>query len=154
MGSAFDLGFSSAARQNLQNQDIAEQQREHNQNTVGAMLMDAINQSSNIKPTMKDDQGNVIPNPAYEQAQQDRRNLLQQYVTLNSPEQHATFGQRLHGLIFGHPTTQEREPALNPASASAPTTPAPTPPPTPVDPQHPMSPPNEQTHAALSKGQE
>lgn len=142
---SFDQGAQQANERLMQRQQISQQQRAEHQNTVGALLMDAINQSSNIKPTMKDENGNVVPNPAYEQAQQDRRNLLQQYVTLNSPEQHATFADRLHGLIFGHPTDHQREPALNPASSAPPApgaqgqAPAVSPPATPAPPPHPFS---------------
>src|SRR5215469_16495484 len=146
-----------AEERRQQRNAIQEQQRVQQQNTVGAQLLDAINQSSNIKPTMKDEQGNVVDNPAYAQAQIDRRNLLAQYTALNSPEQHASFGQRLHGLIFGHPTDQKREPALSPAGAETPQPPAAAslmaPNAAPPAPQHPMAAPNPETEAMLAKGQ-
>jgi len=146
-----------AEERRQQRNAIQEQQRVQQQNTVGAQLLDAINQSSNIKPTMKDEQGNVVDNPAYAQAQIDRRNLLAQYTALNSPEQHASFGQRLHGLIFGHPTDQKREPALSPAGAETPQPPAAAslmaPNAAPPAPQHPMAAPNPETEALLAKGQ-
>ena len=113
----FNLGWQTEANKQAQERDIAQQQRTQKQNSVGAQLLDAINQSSNIKPTTKDDQGNIIPNPAYGQAQKDRRDLLTQYSALNSPEQHASFADRLHGLIFGHPTPHTQQPALSPNSS-------------------------------------
>ena len=152
MGTGSNVLADIVASRKRQQREIAEQQRVQQQNTVGGLLMDAINQSSNIKPTMKDENGNVVPNPAYEQAQQDRRNLLQQYVTLNSPEQHATFANRLHGLIFGHPDERTQQPALSPNSSpnqppaqqeSAPAQPAP-----PVAPPHPFS---SAPHPVLAK---
>lgn len=144
---AFDLGWQSVAAKNQQNRAIAEQQRVEQQNTVGAQLLDAINNASNIKPQMKDENGNIVDNPAYAQAQKDKQDLITQYMGLNSPQQHANFAQRLHGLIFGNPTPGHQQPALSPNSS--PVTP-PAPPPgaaagaAPASaapaPQHPMAP--------------
>lgn len=120
MGSAFDLGFSQANERLMQQRQIAEQQRVEQQNTVGAQLLDAINNASNIKPTTKDPNGNEIPNPAYAQAQKDKQDLITQYMGLNSPQQHANFAGRLHGLIFGEPTPHTQQPALSPNSSPVP----------------------------------
>jgi hypothetical protein len=117
MGTSFDLGFSEANQRLMQQRQIAEQQRVQQQNTVGARLLDSINNASNIKPQMKDEQGNIVDNPAYAQAQKDKQDLITQYMGLNSPQQHATFADRLHGLIFGHPTDQHQQPALSPNSS-------------------------------------
>ena len=115
----FDLGLQAAQQRTLERQRIAEQQRVEQQNTVGAQLLDAINNASNVKDTRKNpDTGALEHNPEYDTAQQAKQQLLTQYVGLNSPAQHASFGQRLHGLIFGHPTDQQREPALNSAAAA------------------------------------
>lgn len=154
MGSSFDLGFSSGNQQSLQRQQIAEQQRVQQQNTVGARLLDAINNAGDIKPQTKDENGNIIHNPEYDTAQQNKTKLLQQYTQLNSPEQHASFAQHLHGLIFGHPTPHTQQPALSPNSSPVP--PAPDPnaapsaaPPAPVEQPHPMgaAAPNHPLHA-------
>lgn len=156
---AFDLGWQTIAAKNAQNRSIEEQQRVQKQNVVGAQLLDAINSAANIKPTVKDQNGNDIPNPAYAQAQKDKRDLIAQHLALFSPEQHATFGDRLHGLIFGHPTQGEQQPALNPnnpAEPPAPATPAISPgqATAPAPPQHPMAAPNAEISGVLAKGQE
>lgn len=144
---AFDLGWQSAIQKKEQQRNIAEQQRVEQQNTVGARLLDAINNAANIKDTRKNPTtGELEHNPEYDDAQKAKADLLAQYVGLNSPEQHASFGQRLHGLIFGNPTPQHQQPALSPNSS--PTAP-PEPPattqgqaasPAPPAPQHPMAP--------------
>lgn len=115
--SGFDTGYSTMADAFNKSQQIKEQQRIESQNTVGAQLLDSINNASNIKPTTKDPNGNDIPNPAYAQAQKDKQDLITQYMGLNSPQQHATFAQRIHGLIFGNPAQGEQQPALSPNSA-------------------------------------
>lgn len=154
MGSGFDLGFNSMADDLRQRRDIAERQRVQQQNTVGAQLLDAINNAGDIKPQTKDENGNIIHNPEYDTAQQNKTKLLQQYTQLNSPEQHASFAQHLHGLIFGHPTPHTQQPALSPNSSPVP--PAPDPnaapasaPPAPVEQPHPMgaAAPNHPLHA-------
>lgn len=142
---AFDLGWQTVAAKNQQNRAIAEQQRVERQNTVGAQLLDAINNASNIKPQTKDENGNIIHNPEYDTAQQNKVKLLQQYTALNSPEQHASFAQHLHGLIFGQPTDQHQQPALSPnsspvAPAPPPAQPGATPAPAAAEPPHPMAP--------------
>ena len=114
----FDVLARAASTQlPLQQQAIREQQRVQQQNTVGAQLLDSINNASNIKPQTKDENGNLIDNPAYAQAQKDKQDLITQYMGLNSPQQHATFADRIHGLIFGHPTPQTQQPALSPNSS-------------------------------------
>jgi hypothetical protein len=154
--SGYDLGKQAAQERLQQQNQIQAQQRLQKQNTVGAQLLDAINQSSNIKPQIKDpNTGELIDNPAYAQAQEDRRQLLSQYAALNSPEQHATFAQHLHGLIFGKPSQHEQQPLLSTNSspnapipdANAAPTAAPTP--TPAAPLHPMAsaPPEHPLHA-------
>lgn len=159
MGSGFDLGLEGAQQRLIQRRNQEEQQRQQNQNAVGAQLLDAINQSSNIKPTMKDEQGNVVPNPAYDQAQKDRRDLLTQYTSLYSPQQHASFADHLHGLIFGHADHRPQQPALSPnSSPNEPSEPAaqgqaPAPSSASPAPLHPMAPapPDHPIHA-ISKG--
>jgi hypothetical protein len=156
--SGYDLGKQAAQERLQQQNQIQAQQRLQKQNTVGAQLLDAINQSSNIKPQIKDpNTGELIDNPAYAQAQEDRRTLLSQYAALNSPEQHATFAQHLHGLIFGKPTPHTQQPALSPnSSPNAPddtTTPVAPPTPAPAAPLHPMAPvPPEHPLHAITKG--
>lgn len=126
MGAGFEQGLAAAQQRYLERQRIGEQQRVQNQNTVGMRLLDSINQASNIKPQIKDpNSGELIDNPAYAQAQKDRANLMSQYSALNAPEQHASFAQHLHGLIFGTPTDQHQQPALSPNSSPV----APAPPP-------------------------
>jgi hypothetical protein len=147
MGSAFDLGFQQTMEKKAQQRQIAEQQRIQNQNTVGMRLLDSINQASSIKPQVKDPTtGELIDNPAYADAQKDRASLMAQYSALNAPEQHASFGQHLHGLIFGHADHRPQQPALSPnsspnelgqdpAQGQAPTSSA-----APAPPPHPMAP--------------
>ena len=137
MADGYDIGAQQVGAQILQNRGIAAQQRLEQQNTVGAQLLNAINNASNIKPptdpqTIADETGNMVPNPtyiskkqAYDEAQGKINDMTKQYMTLNSPEQHATFAQHLHGLIFGHPTDQHQQPALSPNSSPV----APAPPP-------------------------
>ena len=127
---SFDLGLQQAGENTRQDQLIKEQQRVQQQNTVGAQLLDAINNAGNIKPQTKDEDGNIIHNPEYDTAQQAKTKLLQQYTVLNSPEQHASFADRLHGLIFGHPTPHTQQPALT--QNSSPNEPPPPAVPTPI----------------------
>ena len=115
--SGFDSGLAAAQQRWLERQQIGEQQRVQQQNTVGAQLLDSINNASNIKPQTKDDNGNLIDNPAYAQAQKDKQDLITQYMGLNTPQQHANFADRIHGLIFGNPTPQHQQPALSPNSS-------------------------------------
>ena len=120
MGSAptgFDVLAQAAPAAARQQQQIKEEQRVQQQNTVGAQLLDAINNASNIKPQTKDENGNLIDNPAYAQAQKDKQDLITQYMGLNTPQQHANFADRIHGLIFGNPTPQHQQPALSPNSS-------------------------------------
>ena len=125
--SGFDLGFQANQQRQQQRNLINEQQRIQQQNTVGMRLLDSINQASNIKPQIKDpNTGELIDNPAYADAQKDRATLMSQYSALNAPEQHASFGQHLHGLIFGKPETNPQQPALSPnSSPNTPPSPAP-----------------------------
>ncbi len=162
MGSSFDLGFSEGNQRILQQRQLAEQQRVQNQNKTGALLLDSINNASNIKPptdpqTIVDEaSGKTIPNPvylskqkAYDDAQKAKADLHAQYVQLMSPAEHASFGQRLHGLIFGTPTEHSQQPALSTnskpvAPMADPNQPAPVaPPPDPTAPgggvDHPLA---------------
>lgn len=126
---AFDLGKEGSQQRLLQQRQINEQQRVQQQNVVGAQLLDAINNASNIKPTVKDPtSGADIPNPAYAKAQKDKQDLIAQHLSLFTPQQHATFADRLHGLIFGHPTDNTQQPALSPDNPSAPLPASATPP--------------------------
>ena len=146
MGSAFGIGEQLGASAANRDKLIAEQQRVQQQNTVGAQLLDSINNASNIKPTTKDpDSGAEIPNPAYTQAQKDKQDLITQYMGLNSPQQHANFADRIHGLIFGHPTPQTQQPALSPNSS-----PVAPPAPTGGQPVAPPAPPNPSPLGAAS----
>ncbi len=166
MGSGFDLGLEGAQQRLMQRRQEQEQQRLQQQNTVGMRLLDSINQASNIKmptdpQTVVDETGKTIPNPtyvskkaAYDQAQLDRTKLMSQYSALNAPEQHASFAQHLHGLIFGKPETNAQQPALSPNSSpnspqADPNAPPAAAPPAPVEQPHPMGPaaPNHPLHA-------
>lgn len=116
--SAWDQAGLEAQQRLLQRRQEAEQQRQEQQNTVGMRLLDSINSASNIKPQIKDpNTGELIDNPAYAQAQKDRADLMAQYSALNAPEQHASFGRHLHGLIFGHADHRPQQPALSPNSS-------------------------------------
>lgn len=158
MGSGFDLGLENAQQRLIQRRNQEEQQRVQQQNTVGAQLLDAINNASNIKPQTKDENGNIIHNPEYDNAQQAKQQLLQQYTTLMSPAQHASFADHLHGLIFGHADHRPQQPALSPnSSPNEPSAPAQGQAPAPSSaspaPLHPMAPapPDHPIHA-ISKG--
>lgn len=106
-------GFEALASAGIQNAQAQEKQRiqekQQQRNTVAALYLNAVN-----TPLPKTD------DPAYPQALQKREDLMKQYVAAVGPEQHASFGQRLHGLIFGEPETAQ------PVHGNAPEPPAPT----------------------------
>ena len=139
---AWGQAGQEATERLAQRNQIKEQQRVQQQNTVGAQLLDSINNAGNIKPptdpqTRVDESGKTGPTPVYltkkanyDKAQKDKQDLLTQYTALNSPEQHASFADRLHGLIFGHPTPHTQQPALT--QNSSPNEPPPPAVPTPI----------------------
>lgn len=92
MATGFDYlaqaGTQNAVRQ-AQERDAEKQQK---RNAVAALYLNAIQ-----TPLPKTD------DPAYAQALAKREDLMKQYVSEMGPEQHASFGQHLHGLIFGAP---------------------------------------------------
>lgn len=101
--SSFDNGFNWEAGRQQQRHAEALADRTAQKNKLGALYLDSIN--TPLPKVIND------PNdPAYEsskQAYQDalgkRQALMQSYVGLNDPVQHASFAQHLHGLIFGNP---------------------------------------------------
>ena len=171
MGSGFDLGLEGAQQRLIQRRNQEEQQRLQQQNTVGARLLDSINTVSNMKPpsdpqTIVDETGKTVPNPvylskkqAYDEAQDNKKKMLDQYTALMSPAQHANFAQHLHGLIFGHADHRPQQPALSPNSSPNDPVPAPdqgqAPAPSSASPAplHPMAPapPDHPIHA-ITKG--
>lgn len=87
--------------------------KDKQRNTVAALYLNAIQ-----TPLPKTD------DPAYKEALQRREDLMRQYVSAVGPEQHASFGARLHGLIFGEPDVAQpvhgNAPEPPPVAAGAP----------------------------------
>jgi hypothetical protein len=104
MGSGFDVLAQAGAQNAIDRAREAEQQRIASRNSTGALLLSAIN----TKLPATDD-------PAYQDALNHREDLMKQFIALNSPQEHATFADRLHGLIFG-----KNEPPPQPQPAAPP----------------------------------
>lgn len=138
MATGFDAlaqaGVDNAQRQAAQIAADKQQQR----NTIAALYLNAIQ-----TPLPKTD------DPAYKDALAKRENLMQQYVASMGPEQHASFGQHLHGLIFGEPDTAT--PVHGNAPEPTPTTEVP-PDNTPPQSDHPFA--NNPVYAKIQQGLE
>lgn len=89
--------------------------------TIAALYLNAIQ-----TPLPKTD------DPEYAKALQKREDLMKQYVAAQGPEQHASFGQHLHGLIFGQ--APQAEPVHGEAPQPPPASGAPSGTPTPAHP--------------------
>lgn len=93
----FARGQEIAQQRSAQEQAQKDQQRAA---TAGGYL-NAV-QTELPPSTVKDANGNPIINPAYTLVMQKREDAYRDYLRYLGPEQHATFANRLHGLITGH----------------------------------------------------
>src|SRR5215469_5693663 len=112
---AFTSGLAGGEDLALQQKAKEEAQRTAQRNTLGALYLNAIN----TKLPQPDA-------PEYAEALKRREDLMKQMVALNTPEQHASFADRLHGLIFGknEPPPQPVQVAVNPATDAGVETPS------------------------------
>ena len=137
MSTGFDAlasaGATAAANEAAQRQAEKQQQR----NTIAALYLNAIQ-----TPLPKTD------DPQYQAALQKREDLMKQYVAAVGPEQHASFGQRLHGLIFGEPETAQ--PVHGNAPTPLPPPAAGAPPPAPPVSDHPFA--SNPAYAKIQQG--
>lgn len=116
----FDQGWQYGAELAKHSNAVKEAARAAQKNQLGALYLDSINTPLPKVINDPNDPGYESSKQAYQDALGKRQALMQQYVGLNDPVQHATFAQHLHGLIFGQP-----EPA-QPAFGNAPQPEAPT----------------------------
>lgn len=92
----YELGVQQAERDIAQRNAQKEAQKQQQRNVLAGLYLNAVQ-----TPLPKTD------DPAYAEALKKREDLMKQYVTAVGPEQHASFGQHLHGLIFGQPQAAE-----------------------------------------------
>jgi hypothetical protein len=120
MGSSFNIGFQGANDAALQQRAQQETQKQQQRAQTAALYWNAV-QTPLPPPTTKDADGNPITNPAYTDAMTKREGAIKDYLGQLGPEQHASIGNRLHGLIFGpeHQDMQQSAQAAQQEQAAA-----------------------------------
>ena len=148
MGTSFNIGFQGANQAALQKraQDQAQTDAQRAQTT--ALYWNAV-QTPLPPPTTKDAQGNPITNPAYTDAMTKREGAIKDYLQYLGPEQHATIGDRLHGLIFGPEQQEMQQSAQQAQTAQAANAPPPAAAPA-AAPTHPFS--SNPAYAKIQEG--
>ena len=122
---AFGAGLQEGAARRDYREQQSDALKQQQRAAKAALYWNAV-QTELPPSTVKDAQGNQVKNPAYDEALQKREDALKSYIYYLGPEQHASIGNRLHGLIFGEPAQPVHGNAPQPAPAPAGGPPAPS----------------------------